>query len=68
MNNNSVEIEEKIRQLADKYASNPEARVKQRVEEMEADDKIHRLIYRLLGVTDEEGNPIDVYQNKGRFL
>lgn len=42
--------------------------MKQRVEEMEADDKIHRLIYRLLGVTDEEGNLIDVYQNKGRFL
>lgn len=42
--------------------------MKQRVAEMEADDKSHRLIYRVLGVTDEEGNLIDVYQNKGGFL
>lgn len=35
---------------------------------MEEDDKSHFLIYQVLGVTDEEGELIDVYQNKGRFL
>lgn len=37
-------------------------------EEMKEDDKSHFLIYQVLGVTDEEGELIDVYQNKGRFL
>jgi hypothetical protein len=35
---------------------------------MADDDKSHLLIYRVLGITDEEGHLIDVYQNKGRFL
>lgn len=35
---------------------------------MEADDDSHYMIYRVLGVSDEEGKLIDVYQNKGRFL
>ena len=39
-----------------------------RVEEMKEDDRSHHLIYRVLGITDEEGNLIDLYQNKGRFL
>ena len=38
------------------------------IEEMRADDKSHYLIYRVLGVTEEEGDSIDLYQNKGRFL
>ena len=32
------------------------------------DDKSHYLIYRVLGITDSEGDLIDIYQNKGRFL
>ena len=35
---------------------------------MQADDVSHYLIYRVLGVAEEEGRLIDVYQNKGRFL
>ena len=35
---------------------------------MDADDKSHFLIYRVLGVSDEEGNLIDVYQNKDDFF
>jgi hypothetical protein len=61
-------IEEKLRKLADKYASNLKGKVDQRVEEMKADDNSHYLIYQVLGVSDEEGRLIDVYQNKGRFL
>ncbi len=35
---------------------------------MEADDRSHFLVYRVLGIANEEGRLIDVYQNKGRFL
>lgn len=35
---------------------------------MKEDDTSHFLVYRVLGITDEEGHLIDVYQNKGRFL
>ena len=35
---------------------------------MESDDRSHHLIYRVLGLTSEEGRLVDVYQNKGRFL
>lgn len=61
-------IEEKIRHLANDYAERLKKRVDQRVQEMKNDDKSHFLIYRVLGVTDDEGDLIDIYQNKGRFL
>ena len=61
-------IKEKIRALADKYSQELKERMLARVDEMESDDKSHYLIYRVLGITDEEGELIDVYQNKGRFL
>jgi hypothetical protein len=35
---------------------------------MQADDRSHFLIYRVLGISEAEGELIDVYQNKGRFL
>ena len=35
---------------------------------MEGDDKSHYLIYHMLGITVKEGELIDLYQNKGRFL
>ena len=35
---------------------------------MKEDDTSHFLIYRVLGVSSDEGHLIDVYQNKGRFL
>ena len=65
---NSETIEDKIRQLADRYSENLATRVDARMAEMETDDRSHYLIYRVLGVTPEEGNKIDLYQNKGRFL
>lgn len=61
-------IETDIRELADRYAASLKARVDARVAEMENDDNSHYLIYRVLGITTDEGNLIDVYQNKGRFL
>ena len=58
----------KMKELADKYASELKDHVGTRIEEMKRDDTSHYLIYRVLGVPDEEGNLIDLYQNKGRFL
>lgn len=61
-------IRNEIKALAAKYADELKAQVNQRVAEMKADDTSHYLIYRVLGMTDQEGELIDVYQNKGRFL
>lgn len=57
-----------IKTLADKYARDLKHQVDLRVEEMKDDDTSHYLLYRVLGVTNEEGKLIDLYQNKGRFL
>lgn len=64
----AMTVEEKIRNLAAEYAEQLEDRIDQRVGEMKDDDRSHFLIYRVLGIADEEGQLIDVYQNKGRFL
>lgn len=57
-----------IKDLADKYARDLKRQVELRIEEMKDDGTSHYLLYRVLGVTNDEGNLIDVYQNKGRFL
>lgn len=64
----NTEVYKKIKHLADKYAEKLQKQVDTRMEEMKRDDNSHYLIYRVLGVSDEEGNLIDMYQNKGRFL
>ncbi|MCY4539458.1 MAG: ApaLI family restriction endonuclease [Chloroflexi bacterium] len=61
-------VDQQIRAIAAKYAAVLETRVQDRVAEMVSDDKSHFLIYRVLGVSVEEGEAIDIYQNKGRFL
>ena len=61
-------IEQRIKQLADKYSLTLKEKLDFRIAEMEKDDNSHYLIYRVLGVTSEEGKIIDIYQNKGRFL
>ncbi len=58
----------KIKLLANEYAERLKTVIDGRVAEMLADDVSHYLIYRVLGVAEEEGRLIDVYQNKGRFL
>lgn len=61
-------IREKIKQLAEQYAERLNDAISKRVIEMQNDDTSHYIIYQVLGVTSQEGNLIDVYQNKGRFL
>lgn len=69
MNDSQLQaVKDELRQLANQYAKLLKIRTDKRVEEMEQDDQSHYLIYRVLGVTDEEGRMIDIYQNKGRFL
>lgn len=64
----NTEIYEVIQRLADQYAGNLKKQIKLRMKEMQDDDNSQYLLYRVLGVSDEEGNLIDLYQNKGRFL
>lgn len=61
-------IENKIEELALDYRSRLLQMTSDRVTEMESDDNSHYLIYRVLGVPYSEGQAIDIYQNKGRFL
>lgn len=62
------DIKDKIKILAQRYAEGLEKKIEGRVIEMKEDDTSHFLIYQVLGVSDLEGELIDVYQNKGRFL
>lgn len=57
-----------IRNLAEIYSSNLKIKIEDRRVEMEADDNSHYLIYRVLGISLNEGQLIDQYQNTGRFL
>lgn len=61
-------IFDKIRDLSVQYAQNLQRQIRLRNEEMKSDDKSHYLIYRILGISASEGEKIDIYQNKGRFL
>lgn len=62
------ELKQKIKKLADSYSSNLKNKMSARMEEMKADDTSHYLIYRVLGISTQEGQLIDAYQNTGRFL
>jgi len=61
-------VKDEIRAVATEHAGMLKERIDARVEEMKDDDTSHFLVYRVLGVSDQEGRLIDVYQNKGRFL
>lgn len=61
-------LKNSIKELARKYAKNLENKVDNRIEEMKSDNTDHHLIYRVLGIDTPEGEKIDIYQNKGRFL
>lgn len=63
-----IKIYDEIKKLADKYATELSTRIHNRTEEMEFDDNSHFLIYSVLGIPESEGNLIDIYQNKGRFV
>lgn len=62
------EIANDIIELSNKYSSRLKSQIDSRVLEMESDDDSHYLIYRVLGISFQEGKQIDIYQNKGRFL
>ena len=63
-----ADIAPEIRLLARKYAQELKSKMADRMTEMENDDTTHYLIYRVLGISGQEGRLIDLYQNKGRFL
>lgn len=62
------EIKQAIRKLAEEYSAKLKKQIDFRKEEMKGDENSHYLIYRVLGVSLEEGQLIDEYQNIGRFL
>lgn len=64
----NTQVYEIINDLARRYSRELKKRIIDRAEEMRYDDHSHFLLYRVLGISDEEGNLIDLYQNKGRFL
>ena len=57
-----------IKGLADKYAAKLKKQVDMREKEMATDDTSHYLLYRVLGVTNDEGYLIDFYQNQFLFF
>ncbi len=61
-------LKQKIKDLAETFSSHLNKKIRQRKEDMKADDNSHYLIYRVLGITTKEGQLIDEYQNTGRFL
>jgi hypothetical protein len=62
------ELKQNIKNLVEIYSANLRDKIEARKEEMKADDNSHYLIYRVLGITTQEGQFIDAYQNTGRFL
>lgn len=63
-----IPIDQEIADLATVYSKQLQNKMSARAEEMKQDDMSHKLLYRVLGVSDEEGELIDLYQNRGRFL
>ena len=62
------ELKQSIKNLAEVYSANLKGKIEARQEEMKADDNSHYLVYRVLGISTQEGQRIDAYQNTGRFL
>ena len=69
MNSKAYEkVKQAIQNLANEYKNELSSQINKRMYEMTFDNNSHHLIYRILGISPLEGNLIDVYQNKGRFL
>jgi len=62
------EIEEKINKIILKYREELKNKIGERMDEMDNDDNSHYFIYKVLGISEQEGHLVDEYQNKGRFL
>jgi ApaLI-like restriction endonuclease len=63
-----MSIKEEIIKLSQEQSKKLAEKMAEREEEMKEDDNSHFLIYKVLGVGEEDGIQIDLYQNKGRFL
>lgn len=61
-------INKAIQDLSLEYSNKLLSAIDARTGEMLKDDISHYLIYRVLGISYHEGQQIDLYQNKGRFL
>jgi len=61
-------LKNKIKYISDEYEKNLNSKIIDRKLEMEGDENSHYLIYEVLGIKNEEGKKIDLYQNIGRFL
>lgn len=59
---------DEIRKLSDVLEHRLKTQIDARVLAMDEDDRLHHVLYQVLGITAKEGHAIDVYQNKGRFL
>ena len=64
----NMNIKEKILSLATEYRLKLQSQIDLRMTEMNSDNNDHYLIYKILGISLNEGSLIDKYQNKGRFL
>ncbi len=62
------DIEEKINKVIKKYREELKEKIDTRLLEMKSDNISHYFIYKVLGISEEEGILVDEYQNKGRFL
>lgn len=62
------QLKQNIRNLAEIYSVALKGKIEARQEEMKADDNSHYLVYRVLGISIQDGQLIDAYQNTGRFL
>lgn len=63
-----TEIRQRIEFLAEEYSRKLDEKITIRKEEMNHDDNSHYMLYNVLGISDEDGYQIDLYQNVGRFL
>ena len=61
-------LKQAIKNLAEIYFANLKGKIEARREEMKVDDNSHYLLYCVLGISAQEGQLIDVYQNTGRFF
>lgn len=62
------ELKNRIKVLISNRQNALDEKIKERRHEMEDDNNDHYLIYNLLGIKDNKGYEIDLYQNIGRFL
>jgi len=53
-------LEYQVRELVEKYRTQLQKQLESRNEEMQQDDNVHFLIYRVLGISEIEGRLVDI--------